>query len=717
MEEKLGKYLIRGILGKGAMGTVYDALDPVIDRRVAIKTLTLPDADDAEAQDELARFKREAQAAGRLAHPNIVGVFDYGETATVAYIVMEFVDGLSLKGLLDKKENFPASQTVRVMDEMLAGLQFSHERGVVHRDIKPANIMLTNSGQVKIADFGIARIESSSMTQAGTIMGTPAYMSPEQFMGQTVDARTDLYSAGVVMYQMLTGDRPFEGSMTAIMHKALNTVPPRPSELSVTAPSTLDAVVAKAMGKRPEQRYASAAEFAATLRQAFEAKAASHPVAAPAAVDNDATLVSTPSISLGAGPVAVPPPKPAAARVAASAPKRNVAVLAGIGAAVLLGGGGAAYMLLAPPAPKTQLVAVVPAPPSVFAPPTQLPDAPANPPIVAAPVVPPVVAPPVPVVQPTIAPLPVMPPIVVRPPVMNTLPVVQPLPPVPTPPVPAPPTLVPPVLATPPPVVPSPPVQTALVVPSPAAIRAALAAAVTNPGCSLLNADVTDQGNVVVGGIVQRSAEAQLRRSLAGAVPGANLEWLASGFDGPYCKVLDAVRSAARRTPGRPELEVALKGNLSRLHNNDSIVPRLTMPDFPAYLQVTYFASDGIMAHLQPSLQVKQIDLRLPDGRTQTVRATTVQETARQFPARAVVTLGDPVTSGIKAEEIGWTVAEPFGRDLLLVVASSTPLFVAARSADETPDVYLRDLQAAMDAVARKGGTVAARVMLVELVP
>jgi predicted Ser/Thr protein kinase len=687
MEEKLGKYLIRGILGKGAMGTVYDALDPVIDRRVAIKTLTLPDADDAEAQDELARFKREAQAAGRLAHPNIVGVFDYGETATVAYIVMEFVDGLSLKGLLDKKDSFPASQTVRVMEEMLAGLQFSHERGVVHRDIKPANIMLTSSGQVKIADFGIARIESSSMTQAGTIMGTPAYMSPEQFMGQTVDARTDLYSAGVVMYQMLTGERPFEGSMTAIMHKALNTVPPRPSELSVTAPSNLDAVVAKAMGRRPEQRYASAAEFAATLRQAFEGKAGTMPQgAAPqgAADDGDATVVSTPSIALGAGPLTAAPQKPAVQRAAAPAPRRNVALLAGVGVAVLLAGGGGAYVLLAPSAPKTEVVAVTSTQPSIFAPPTQLPDAPSNPPTTVRdqatelPMVPALAMPTLAVVQPTIA----------------QLPVVQPILQVPTP-----------------------PVQTAMVVPSPTALHAALAAAIASPGCSLLNAEVTDQGNVVVGGIVQRGAEAQLRNSLAGAASGANLEWLASGFDGPYCRVLDAVRSAARRTPGRPELEVALKGNLPRLRNNDSIVPRLTMPDFPAYLEITYFASDGTMAHLQPSPQVKQIDLRLADGRTQAVRPATVQEAARQFPARAVVTLGDPATSGIRPEEIGWTVAEPFGRDLLLVVASSTPLFAGPRPGEEPSDAYLRDLQAAMDAVSRKGGTVTARVMLVELVP
>ncbi|MGH7155067.1 MAG: serine/threonine-protein kinase, partial [Acetobacteraceae bacterium] len=222
--ETLGKYEIKGTLGKGAMGTVYEGWDPIIARRVAIKTVRIPeDSDDPETEEALARFRREAQAAGRLTHPNIVGVFDYGETGDIAYIVMEYVDGPAVKSLLDKQERFGPNETMRIMTDLLNGLQFSHARGVVHRDIKPANVMLTSEGQAKIADFGIARIESSSMTQAGTVLGTPAYMSPEQFMGQVVDARTDLYSSGVLLYQLLTGERPFEGGMSAIMHKALNT--------------------------------------------------------------------------------------------------------------------------------------------------------------------------------------------------------------------------------------------------------------------------------------------------------------------------------------------------------------------------------------------------------------------------------------------------------------------------------------------------------------
>jgi tRNA A-37 threonylcarbamoyl transferase component Bud32 len=348
MADFLGKYELRAVLGKGAMGTVYAGFDPLIARQVAIKTVRLPEPDDLEAQDELARFKREAQAAGRLSHPNIVGVFDYGETPEIAYIVMEFVDGTTLKHLTDKKDRFELPEIVRLMTELMAGLQYSHDRGVVHRDIKPANIMLTKKGEVKIADFGIARIESSSMTQAGTMLGTPSYMSPEQFMGQTVDARTDLYSSGVLLYQLLTGEKPFEGGLTAIMHKVLNTEPPAPSALSVTVPGAFDAVVKKAMAKRPEDRFASATEFAQAVRAAYEAK----PLPAMAdggfgfrdLGDGDATMVSPARPSQPPAPPPpgpMPLPKPPAAKKGAP-----LALIGGIVAAlVILGGGGAFFIL------------------------------------------------------------------------------------------------------------------------------------------------------------------------------------------------------------------------------------------------------------------------------------------------------------------------------------------------------------------------------------
>ncbi|HUN40415.1 MAG TPA: protein kinase [Acetobacteraceae bacterium] len=383
--ETLGKYEIRRTLGKGAMGTVYEGWDPIIARRVAIKTVRIPDGnDDPETEESLARFRREAQAAGRLTHPNIVGVFDYGETGDIAYIVMEYVDGPAVKSLLDRQERFGLNETLRIMTDLLTGLQFSHARGVVHRDVKPANIMLTSEGQAKIADFGIARIESSSMTQAGTVLGTPAYMSPEQFMGQVVDARTDLYSSGVVLYQLLTGERPFEGGMSAIMHKALNTDPPLPSQISVTCPPAFDGVVRKAMAKRPEERFQSAAEFLGSLQAAASARPAPVLPVAEAAED-EATIVSpaprraaAPAAAMGTAPVppagatASAPARtdaasapgratdaaPAAAPVPALAPARQ-SPLPMIAAAVVLllvlAGGGAWFFVLrgSAPAPGT----------------------------------------------------------------------------------------------------------------------------------------------------------------------------------------------------------------------------------------------------------------------------------------------------------------------------------------------------------------------------
>jgi Protein kinase domain len=332
--QTLGKYDIRGTLGRGAMGVVYDGWDPQIARRVAIKVVPLPVNPDPDTAEEIARFRREAQAAGRLTHPNIVGVYDYGETSDLAYIVMEHVDGPTLKTVLDKKERFPLDNIGRVMADTLAGLQFSHERGVVHRDIKPGNIMLTSQGQAKIADFGIARIEMSSMTQAGTMLGTPAYMSPEQFRGEAADARTDVYSAGVVLYQLLTGERPFEGGLTAIMHKVLNTEPPVPSQLAGSVPPALDTVVKTAMAKRVQDRFASAAKFAEALRTAIAAAG----TAGALDDDDEATQVRP---GRGAAPAArsapPPPPPPAAAPAKSRAPLFGaiavvvVAVLAGAG--------------------------------------------------------------------------------------------------------------------------------------------------------------------------------------------------------------------------------------------------------------------------------------------------------------------------------------------------------------------------------------------------
>ncbi|MBW4092064.1 MAG: serine/threonine protein kinase [Proteobacteria bacterium] len=291
-----GKYELRAALGRGAMGTVYEGWDPVLARRVAIKTVPLPDPADAATAEMLARFRREAQAAGSLAHPNIVAVHDYGETDTIAYIVMEYIDGPTLKSLLDQGRRFTLPDLHRIMDDVLAGLAYCHARGVVHRDIKPANVMLTADGQAKVADFGVARIESSTMTQTGTVIGTPAYMAPEQFIGQPVDARADIHAAGVLLYHLLTGERPYEGSVTSIMHKVLNVTPPAPSRLTASNPEGLDAVVLRAMAKRPEDRFATAHAFAAAIGAAIAA-----PAAGEAARGEDTTMFPPPAAAQTAG--------------------------------------------------------------------------------------------------------------------------------------------------------------------------------------------------------------------------------------------------------------------------------------------------------------------------------------------------------------------------------------------------------------------------------
>ena len=284
---QLGKYQIRRELGKGAMGIVYEGFDPGIERVVAIKTILPSQLKGGEVNDVLARFKREAQAAGRLNHPGIVAVYDYGEVAAetdhtmvagaqppmgggqrVAFIAMEYVQGRELREFFEADERFPLKQVERLMVEMLDALDHAHSKGVTHRDMKPANLIVLADGRVKVADFGIARLETSELTQAGTILGTPAYMSPEQFMGQTVDGRSDLFSCGVILYQFLTGEKPFTGNATTIMYKVLREEPLPPSTLNLTLPPAWDAVVKKAIAKIPAERFQTAKEFADSVRAA-----------------------------------------------------------------------------------------------------------------------------------------------------------------------------------------------------------------------------------------------------------------------------------------------------------------------------------------------------------------------------------------------------------------------------------------------------------------
>jgi len=264
--ERLGKYEIRSVLGKGAMGVVYLGFDPFIDRQVAIKTIRKDTLDPELAAQFMTRFKNEARAVGRITHANIVGVYDYGEEGGVAYIVMEYVEGTGLREYLNRRASFDFAQLVALMSQLLEALEFAHRCGVVHRDIKPSNLIVTHTGVLKVADFGVARVDMSNLTLTGMVIGTPSYMSPEQCMGNIVDPRSDVFSAGVVMYELLTGQRPFGGTLESITYKICHEEPVPPSRISgLSMASEVDQLIAKALAKRPADRFPSARAFREAL--------------------------------------------------------------------------------------------------------------------------------------------------------------------------------------------------------------------------------------------------------------------------------------------------------------------------------------------------------------------------------------------------------------------------------------------------------------------
>ncbi len=282
--KRIGRYEIERVLGEGAMGVVYEGRDTRLHRKVAIKTILKSALDSDSAKEYSTRFAREAQAVARLNHPNIVQVFDYAEEGDVAYIVMELVKGKELKNFFDAKERFELKEAVHIMVELCDALHFAHEAGIVHRDIKPANVMIDSQGRVKLTDFGVARITDpdrtlSDRTQAGAIVGTPAYMSPEQIQGGIIDRRSDIFSAGGILYEFLCGVKPFAGAGTwAIAKKILGDSPPAPSALNPAVPPLFDAVVAKALAKNVDARYQSARLFGFALQRAFEGEAESEDV-------------------------------------------------------------------------------------------------------------------------------------------------------------------------------------------------------------------------------------------------------------------------------------------------------------------------------------------------------------------------------------------------------------------------------------------------------
>ena len=323
--EALGKYEIRRELGRGAMGVVYEGYDPMIKRVVALKTIRADQLQGENAHEMVARFRREAQAAGRLNHPNIVAIYDFGEDQGVWYIAMEYIKGRELKEYFQANERFAPAEIVRIMTQILAALGYSHRAGVVHRDVKPANIFVLDDRTVKVTDFGIAHIESSTMTQVGSVLGTPSYMSPEQILGLPIDGRSDLFSAGVILYQFLTGERPFTGSSTATMHKVLEEDPLPPSRFNVQVPGAMDAVVRRALAKRPDDRYQSAEEFGDALRTAAQRESAPAPQPGSAADVQSASASSS-------DPTLIAPADPAVIR-ASGASRAATAAIAGTAAA------------------------------------------------------------------------------------------------------------------------------------------------------------------------------------------------------------------------------------------------------------------------------------------------------------------------------------------------------------------------------------------------
>jgi serine/threonine-protein kinase len=267
MIKQLGRYEVLGELGQGAMGVVYKARDPLIDRVVAIKTINLSLAMDEKEEYE-GRFYQEAKAAGRLNHPNIVTIYDVGRSGDFAYIAMEFLEGRELRDIMNEGTLLPVDQVLNIVAQVALGLAYAHEYDIVHRDVKPSNIMVIRDGHVKITDFGIARMASSSVrTQTGMVLGSPKYMSPEQVMGKPIDQRSDIFSLGVMLYEMLTGQAPFNGeNVNAIMYQTLNIIPPPPNTLNPAVPEMVNFIVAKALAKGLEDRYQNAKDFATDLR-------------------------------------------------------------------------------------------------------------------------------------------------------------------------------------------------------------------------------------------------------------------------------------------------------------------------------------------------------------------------------------------------------------------------------------------------------------------
>lgn len=266
--DRIGRYIVESLVGAGGMGQIYKAHDPDIRRTVAIKLISTRLMSGTDRAEYIRRFRREAEAAARCAHPNIVAIYDFALHEGEPFLAMEFIYGMSLRQVLDEKPAMPVADAIHVMLQVLEALTSAHEQGVIHQDIKPANIMLTPQLRAKVADFGISRFANTDITSVPSSMGTPNYMSPEQCLGGTVDARSDLFAAGATLFEMVAGERSFPGKSTAeVTHRILNErVPLLPTAVRSAAPR-LQFLLERAMGKHPEDRFQSGFEMAEALRQ------------------------------------------------------------------------------------------------------------------------------------------------------------------------------------------------------------------------------------------------------------------------------------------------------------------------------------------------------------------------------------------------------------------------------------------------------------------
>jgi serine/threonine-protein kinase len=331
-----GRYRVFGELGRGAMGVVYRGFDPVIGRVVALKTL-FQDSGDGLDKDLRERLYREAAAAGALSHPNIVTIYDIVEDRGVTAVAMEFIEGQSLADLLTEKGPLPVPQALDILEQVCSALDYAASHGVVHRDIKPANILMTAAGQVKITDFGIARLAQSSLTKVGTVLGSPAYMSPEQVGGLAVDGGSDLFAAALVFYEMLTRERPFGGKdATGTMHAIVHDDP----LFNPSVGSAVMAVLLRALEKDPADRYQTGAFLVSELRRVTGVAAGTVPAAraaaAPASPSSGGTDAGAPPSAPGTSRQATAAAAALASTAPAASKRRQTVLVQGVGSLVLL---------------------------------------------------------------------------------------------------------------------------------------------------------------------------------------------------------------------------------------------------------------------------------------------------------------------------------------------------------------------------------------------